>query len=158
MENSLINIRKLVALDMLLHGRPFILVESGLGTLLLLGLGFQQIAAGLAGSYASLLIGFYLVLTGVNYLLLLIYAVIIAKQNSARDEAESELQSKSKYNRQQFLLLVPLLVFLVGVKQELDGLREVKHYATDYDKSDTDIFNEALREYLDKRVSKKRGE
>jgi predicted transcriptional regulator len=30
-------------------------------------------------------------------------------------------------------------------------LREVKHYATDHDKSDTEIFNEALREYLDKR-------
>ncbi len=34
-------------------------------------------------------------------------------------------------------------------------LKEVKHYATDHDKSDTDIFNEALREYLDRRAGKK---
>jgi predicted transcriptional regulator len=34
-------------------------------------------------------------------------------------------------------------------------LREVKHYATDHDKTDTDIFVEALREYLNKRAGKR---
>lgn len=34
-------------------------------------------------------------------------------------------------------------------------LKEVKHYATDSETSDTDIFNEALREYLDRRKGKK---
>jgi metal-responsive CopG/Arc/MetJ family transcriptional regulator len=33
-------------------------------------------------------------------------------------------------------------------------LKEVKHYATDHEVSDTDVFNEALREYLDRRMSK----
>ena len=120
MESHLIDIRKLVALDILLHGRPFILVEFGLGTPLLFGLGLQQIVAGLAGSYLSLIIGFYLLLTGVNYLPLLIYAIIISKKNSAQNEAESEVQNKSKYNSQQFLIFVPLLILLVGVKQKLD--------------------------------------
>lgn len=124
MENRFINIRKLVALDILLHGRPFILVEFGLGSAFLFGLGFQQIAVGLAGTYVSLVVGFYLALTGVDYLLFLVYAVIISRKNSAEDEAESELQNKSKYNRQQFLVFVPLLLLVIGVKQELDRHRE----------------------------------
>jgi hypothetical protein len=33
-------------------------------------------------------------------------------------------------------------------------LRSVKHYATDHDMSDTDVFNVALREYLE-RVGRK---
>ncbi len=124
MGSGLINSRKLVALDTLLHGRPFILVEFGLGTSLLFGLGFQQIVVGLVGSYVSLVIGFYLLLTGVNYLPLFVHAIIISKKNSAQNEAESELQNKSKYNRQQFLLFIPLLVILVEVKQELDRPKE----------------------------------
>jgi hypothetical protein len=128
MGNRLINIRKLVALDILLHGRPFILIEYGLGILLGFGLGLasQQIATGLAGSYVSLVLGFYLALIGVNYLPLLVYAVIISRKNSAQNEAESELQNKSKYNRQQFLIFVPLLVLLVVVKQELDRPKEAR--------------------------------
>ena len=122
--SHLIDIRKLVALDILLHGRPFILIEFGLGTALLFGLGFQQIVVGLAVSYVSLVVGFYLLFTGVNYLPLLVYAIIISKKNSAENEAESELQNKSKYNRQQFLVFVPLLIFLVGTKQELDRRKQ----------------------------------
>ena len=123
--NRFINIRKIVALDILLHGRPFILIEFGLGAPLIFGLGFQQVVVGLAGSYVSLVIGFYLLLSGVNYLPLLVYAIIVSKKNSAQNEAESELQNKSKYNRQQFLLVIPLLVLLIGVKQELDRRKEV---------------------------------
>lgn len=33
-------------------------------------------------------------------------------------------------------------------------LKEVKHFATDNDTTDTDIFNAALREYLDARPKK----
>ncbi len=124
MGSSLINIRKLVALDILLHGRLFILIEFGLGTPFIFGLGFQQIIVGLSGFYASLVIGIYLLLTGVNYLPILLYAIIISKKNSAQNEAESELQNKSKYNRQQFFIFVPLLVLLLGVKQELNNRKE----------------------------------
>lgn len=34
-------------------------------------------------------------------------------------------------------------------------LRETQHYAIEHDKTDTAIFNEALREYLGKRAGKK---
>jgi hypothetical protein len=124
MGSRFVNIRKLVALDILLHGRPFILVEFSLGTALPLALGVQQILDGLSGFFLSLVVGFYLALTGVDYLLLLVYAVIISRKDSAEDEAESELQNKSKYNRQQFILLVPLLVLFIGLKQEFDRQRE----------------------------------
>jgi len=34
-------------------------------------------------------------------------------------------------------------------------LREAKHYATDHDMTDTDVFTEALQEYLTKRAGKR---
>lgn len=34
-------------------------------------------------------------------------------------------------------------------------LREVKHYATDHDMTDTNVFTEALQEYLSKKAGKK---
>ena len=120
MASRLIDIRKLVALDIILHGRPFILTEFGLGTLLAIVLGLQLIYSGSSsGDAASLAVGAYLVLIGVNYVPLLIYAIIISKKNSAENEAESEIQQKSNYNKQQFLILIPLLVFLITVVQEL---------------------------------------
>ena len=120
-----INFRKLVALDILLHGRLFIVVEFGLGTAFLFVLGFQQVVVGLGGLYLSLAVGLYLVFTGVNYVPLLAYAIVISKNNSAEEEAESEVQNKSEYNRQQFLVFVPVLVSLLAVKQELDRLEQV---------------------------------
>jgi membrane protein implicated in regulation of membrane protease activity len=127
MGSRFIDVRKLVALDVLLHGRPFILAEFGFGTAFLFVLGFQQVVVGLGGFYVSLTVGLYLLFTGVNYLPLLVYAIIISRSNSAEDEAESELQDKSKYNKQQFLVFVPLLVFILGVKQELDRHRQLLH-------------------------------
>lgn len=120
MDGRLINVRMFVALDMLLHGKLFILSEFGLTMMLLFGLGFQQIVSALFGGFtAGLAPGLYLVLTGINFMVLLIYAIIISKKNSAESEARTELQHKSKYIHQQFLLLIPLVVFLIAVWQEL---------------------------------------
>ena len=125
MRSRFVDFRRLVALDILLHGRLFILVEFGLGTAFLFVLGFQQVVVAFGGSYVSLVVGFYLVFTGANYVPLLAYAIVISKNNSAEEEAESEVQNKSEYNRQQFLVFVPVLVSLLAVKQELDRLEQV---------------------------------
>jgi len=125
LKNRLVDFRKLVALDILLHGRPFILAELGIATPILLAIGVQQIAAGLPNAHAiNLVLGFYLTLTGMNYVPLLLYAVIISKKNSAEKEGEAELELKSKYNRQQFLVFVPMLVFWIVVGQELTRPKE----------------------------------
>jgi hypothetical protein len=122
MTSRFVDMRKLVALDILLHGRPLILAEVGIGTLVAIALGLQLIDLSLlVGNVIGLVGGSYLTLIGLNYLPFLVYAVIISKKNSAENEAESELQHKSKYNEQQFLILVPLLTFLIIVAQELEG-------------------------------------
>jgi hypothetical protein len=54
-----------------------------------------------------------------NYAPLLLCAVIISKKNSAEREGEAELERKSKYNRQQFLVFVPMLVFWIVVDRNL---------------------------------------
>jgi hypothetical protein len=120
MANRFINIRKFVALEILLHGRLFILIELGIAAPLLLAFGLLLITSGLSGgSVINLIPSFYLVFTGVNYICLLFYAIIISAKNSAKNESESEFQHKSKYNFQQFLILIPLIIFLIAVWQEL---------------------------------------
>ena len=117
---QVVNFRKLVALDIILHGRKFILLEFGLGTPFMFALGLHQLLYGLeSGLLFSQVIGFYLILIGVNYVPILIYAVIIAWKDSAHLEAEAELDHKSRYNKQQFLIFIPLLVFLIAVAQEV---------------------------------------
>ena len=116
---QVVNFRKLVALDIILHGRKFILIEFGLGTPLMFALGLQQLLFGLdSGLILSQIIGFYLILIGINYVPILIYAVIISWKNTAYLEAEMELEHKSRYNKQQFIIFIPLLVFFIAVAQE----------------------------------------
>jgi hypothetical protein len=72
-EGRLINVRRLVALDITLHGPRFITVEFGLGTPVILAIGIALILAG------PLTLGVYLLLTGVNYVPLLVYTVVIVR-------------------------------------------------------------------------------
>ena len=53
--------------------------------------------------------------------------------------------SKDDWTKTTFRLPLPLL-------------KEAKHYGLDHDMTDTDIFNEALREYLDSRSGKKKSD
>lgn len=85
-------------------------------------LGLQQLLFGLdSGLIFSQIIGFYLILIGINYVPILIYAVIISWKNTAYLEAETELEHKSRYNKQQFIIFIPLLVFFIAVAQEFRG-------------------------------------
>lgn len=72
MEGRLINVRKLVALDIYLHGSKFILAEFGVGTPVIIAVGLWLILANI------FTLGIYLLLTGINYIPLLVYAIIIA--------------------------------------------------------------------------------
>ena len=116
--SRLISIRKLVAWDIKLHGSPFILLEFGLGAPAMLIFGFW-----LTTINFSFLIGLYIFLIGINYFVLLSYAISIARKNSIQSDIGDELPNQKQYVRrygsQQFLLLVPLAVLVVVSYQEL---------------------------------------
>jgi len=116
-EGRIINVRKLVALDITLHGPRFIMAEFGVGTPAIIAVGLFLMHTG------PLALGFYLVLTGINYVPLLIYAVAIVRGRSAAKEIEEGMSADRhyvrKYSTQQLLIFVPLAVVLLAVKQEL---------------------------------------
>ena len=117
----MINIRKLVAVDMAWLGTRVIVAEYALGVALPLALGLLSIRAGLfsqvvVGWEAAL--GVWLVCIGMNYIPLFIYAVLIAKAKSANEEGQSEFAHAKRYGTQQVIILVPLLVIIVALVQE----------------------------------------
>lgn len=65
MEGGIINVRKLVALDITLHGSRFILAEFGIGTPAIIAVWLFLAVTG------PLVLGIYILLTGTNYLPLL---------------------------------------------------------------------------------------
>jgi len=111
-------VRKLVALDIVLHGPRFIMIEFGVGTPVILAFGLWLMSGSL-----GYLLGVYLLLTGLNYVPLLIYAVLVVRGNSARRETEYGLAHDRhyvrKYSTQQLLLFVPLAVLVLAIVQEL---------------------------------------
>jgi hypothetical protein len=65
----------------------------------------------------------YLLLLGINYVPLLLHAISMARQGSARQEIAGELGDKRaamrKYRRQSLFLLLPLLIPIAAVLQEI---------------------------------------
>ncbi len=114
----LIIVRKLVALDIKLHGNQFILAEFGVGTPVIIAIGFLLMATN-----ASYILGLYLLLTGVNYIPLLAFAIVIARAGSASKEVGYGLANDRhyvrKYSTQQLLIFVPLAIITLTVIQSL---------------------------------------
>jgi hypothetical protein len=125
---KLVEMRKLVAVDMALHGRQFILAEFAVGVLLGIGLGLfflRTFLSWLSLSSSPLipqvlvaLLGLWAFGTAVNYIPLFLYAVSIAKSGTFKAEGEPELPRKRRYNVQQFIIFVPFLVAIVAIAQE----------------------------------------
>jgi hypothetical protein len=128
----MINVRKLAALDIALHGSGFILAEFGGGVLLCLALGLWLIYAsfpvGQDTSTLRLVTGVYLLFLAINYVPLLVYAILIARRKSARQEAAAELADKGRYARkyglQQLFLVAPLIIPLLALVQEVQTRRK----------------------------------
>ena len=123
-----VEMRKLVAVDMALHGRLFILAEFAFGVLLGLGLGLFLLRTFLSWiSFSSspltwqilvALLGLWAFGMAANYTPLFLYAVSIAKSGTVQAEGEPELPHKRRYNVQQFVIFVPFLVAIVAIAQE----------------------------------------
>ena len=120
---QLIDLRKLVAVDMVLHGRLFILTEFAVGVLLGLGLGGFFLWTSLSSSPSILQV--FLVFLGLwscgiaaNYTPLLFYAISIANSGTVKAEGKPELLHVRRYNIQQFIVFVPFLVAIAAIAQE----------------------------------------
>ena len=121
---ALVNIRKLVALDIAGLGPRFILAEFSIGVILLVGLGVLSLRTGLFRTHSTwqALAGAYFLLLALNYIPLLIYAISIVHKRSAAVEVGKEIQDRARsfrtYRRQSLILLVPLAVPIAILMQQ----------------------------------------
>ncbi|HEY6287285.1 MAG TPA: hypothetical protein VIX20_16585 [Ktedonobacteraceae bacterium] len=99
--NTIINIRKLAALDIAFHGPKFILIEFALVVFGCAALGIFSMYFGLFHgpnhSLSAVIMGCFLLWIALNYVPLLIYAMSIVKHKSAHQEVAYELAHKDKY-------------------------------------------------------------
>jgi hypothetical protein len=115
-----VNFRKLAAIDIAFLGPKLVIAEFAGGVLICGVLGMFVLFQG--GSFTQLVLGVYLIALAINYVPMLIYAISLTRDNGARMELGQELNDKSrlvvKYRRQSLLLLVPLLVPILALKQK----------------------------------------
>jgi hypothetical protein len=128
----IINVRKLAALDIALHGAPLILVEFGaaiaIGTAGGVWLTSTAIPVSQGAALFRLVVGAYLLCVAINYVPLLLYGIAVARHRSARQEAAAELVEKDgrsarRYGAQSLLLILPLVIPALALAQEMLGRR-----------------------------------
>jgi hypothetical protein len=118
----MISIRKLAAVDMAWNGTRFILIEFALGIVLPLFLGLLSLRAGLFAPVRTpweWVLGLWLVTIGANYVPLFIYAVLIARGGTVKEEGLPEVAHARRYGVQQVMILVPFMVVIVAILQEM---------------------------------------
>ncbi len=118
----MINIRKLAAVDMAWLGTRVITGEYALGVVLPFILGLLSLRSGLHYPLQSAwetVLGIWLITIAVNYISLLIYAVLIARAGTVKEEGGPEIANAKRYSVQQLMILVPLLVVVVAIVQEI---------------------------------------
>lgn len=122
----MINPRKLAAIDLALLGSKFIIAEFAGGVLLSAALGAFTLIR--ARSYWQVALGLYLICLGLNYVPMLVYAIVITRDRSARAEIGDELndtrRAMAKYRRQSLFLLLPLVVPIAALLQTAAGHRQ----------------------------------
>jgi hypothetical protein len=125
----MINIRKLAAVDMVWLGTRVILAEYFLGIVFPLILGWISIRAGLSKPVPIVwetALGFWLVSIGVNYIPLFTYAVLLSRAGTVKAEGHPELAHAKRYGAQQIIILIPFLVGIVALMQEIGSNRKAR--------------------------------
>jgi hypothetical protein len=121
--NSMINVRKLAALDIVFHGPKFILIEFALAVFICGSIGLL-ILHGANHTPLMIILGSFFLGVSLNYIPLLLYSINIVKHKSAQQEVAYELEHKDsyagKYTLQSIILLVtPLAMLLLAVYQNV---------------------------------------
>jgi len=120
----MLDIRKLAAIDLEFLGPKVIVTEFGLGVASSLALGILTLRAGIHRFHSArmIVLGFYLLSLGINYIPLLLHAIDMSRHGTAGQEIADELEDKRaafrKYRRQSLLLLLPLVVAVAAIVQE----------------------------------------
>jgi hypothetical protein len=120
---TLINIRKLAALDIVFHRPQLILAEFAFGVAVCSALGLWSFLSPIRFPF-MIVIGCFFLLVALNYVTLLLYAMSIVRRKSTHQEVAFELADKDTYARKYTLqttvfLLVPLVLPLLAVYQEV---------------------------------------
>lgn len=128
------NIRKLAALDIVFHGPRLILAEFAAAVMLGCGLGILQFLLFFHNPghpFPVGLMGLFFSCIALNYLPLLLYAIAIARSRSAAQEVAFELEHKEMYTRkytlQSLWLLLPLVVPVMAIFQEMKKISRRDH-------------------------------
>ena len=66
----------------------------------------------------EILLGLWMMSVAVNYIPLFIYAVLIARSGTAKEEGQPELDHVKRYSIQQAIIFIPFLVVLLAIIQE----------------------------------------
>jgi len=118
---SVINVRKLTALDIVFHGPRLILAEFTLGTVLCAILGLWSFLSPIYSPF-MIIIGSFFLWVALNYVLLL-FAKSIVKRKSAHQEMAFELAHEATSARKYALQTTTLLLVL----PQLAMYQEVHH-------------------------------
>ena len=112
-EGRLFSVKRLVALDMGLHGPKFILIEFGLGVPVPMILGLSLVLEGIWP------LGVYVFTLGINYIPVLIHAVNLRKSYAEvvnmNDPEIGKLNRK--YSFQQFIIFIPFSIVALDIMQ-----------------------------------------
>lgn len=116
-----LDVRKLAALDMAVHGKRFIVIEFGVGVVGCAVLGALSVAAGVrSGAAWELLLGAALLWIGINYVPLAVHAIDLARSGTAGEEAVKEIEHPElirQYTFRQLWILVPFAVVAMDLAQ-----------------------------------------
>lgn len=124
---SMLDLRKLAAADMALHGARFAIAEFAVGFLLTAVLGSLSLLGGRSG--AQKVLGAYLLFIALNYLTLLALSVKIRTHDSAERVVADLLNDRPaliRLSKQSLLLLIPILPLIQPLLQILLSSRRIR--------------------------------
>ena len=117
----MIEVRKLVAVEMALLGTHVAVSAYALGIVLPFLFGLFSLVVNLAAAQAAswqLALGFWMVSVAANYAVLLGYALSMVKMGTAKQEGIPELAHARRYSTQQVIVLIPFAVAALALSQE----------------------------------------
>ena len=119
----MIQVRKLVAVELTFLGPKIIIAEYGVAVVVSLFVGVLSLRSGLYRTHAiwQTLLGFYLLFIVLAYAVLLAFAIGMVRRGDCRIEIADEINNTRevfrKYRRQSLWILVRLAVPLAALQQ-----------------------------------------
>jgi len=122
----MIQLRKLVAVELFYLGPKVIIAEYAIAVAARLLVAVLSLRAGLHVTHArwQIVLGLYLLFIALTYAVLTAYAIAMARRGNCRDEIADELELEDttmailrKYRKQSLWLLVPLVAPVTAMRE-----------------------------------------